>query len=46
MAVTLPISRIEPREPVDPKLRGAARMKTALTEMRKEIASLLDDLDA
>src|SRR3954471_1509039 len=37
---------IEPREPADPTLRGAARMKTALTEMRKEIASLLDDLDA
>jgi len=35
---------IEPREPADPTLRGAARMKAALTEMRKEIASLLDEL--
>src|SRR5262245_45313642 len=37
---------IEPREPADPTLRGAARMKTALTEMRKEIASLLEELEA
>ena len=37
---------VEPREPADPTLRGAARMKAALTEMRKEIASLLDELDA
>jgi DNA-binding transcriptional MerR regulator len=37
---------IEPREPADPTLRGAARMKTALTEMRKEIVSLLEELDA
>jgi DNA-binding transcriptional MerR regulator len=37
---------IEPREPADPTLRGAARMKSALTEIRKEIVSLLEDLDA
>jgi DNA-binding transcriptional MerR regulator len=35
---------IEPREPADPTLRGAARMKTALNEIRKEIVSLLDQL--
>jgi DNA-binding transcriptional MerR regulator len=35
---------IEPREPADPTLRGAARMKTALTEIRKEILSLLDQM--
>ena len=37
---------IEPREPADPTLRGAARMKTALTEIRKEIVALLDELGA
>ena len=37
---------IEPREPADPTLRGATRMKAALTEMRKEIVSLLEELDA
>ena len=37
---------IEPREPADPTLRGATRMKAALTDIRKEIVSLLEDLDA
>ena len=37
---------IEPREPADPTLRGATRMRAALTEMRKEILSLLDTLDS
>jgi DNA-binding transcriptional MerR regulator len=37
---------VEPREPADPTLRGAARMKTALTEIRKEIVALLDELGA
>ena len=37
---------IEPREPADPTLRGATRMKAALSDMRKEIVSLLEDLDA
>ena len=36
---------IEPREPSDPTLRGATRMKTALTEIRQEIVELLDTLD-
>jgi DNA-binding transcriptional MerR regulator len=35
---------IEPREPADPTLRGASRMKAALTDIRKEIVSLLADL--
>src|SRR5258706_9558142 len=35
---------IEPREPADPTLRGATRMRAALTEMRKEILSLLDEI--
>jgi DNA-binding transcriptional MerR regulator len=35
---------IEPREAADPTLRCAARMKTALTEIRKELVSLLDEL--
>ena len=37
---------IEPREPADPTLRGATRMRAALTEIRKEILSLLDTLDS
>jgi len=36
---------IEPREAADPTLRGAARMKTALTDIRKEIVSFLDELE-
>jgi DNA-binding transcriptional MerR regulator len=36
---------IEPREPADPALRGAARMRTALVDIRKEIISLIDSLD-
>jgi DNA-binding transcriptional MerR regulator len=35
---------VEPREPADPTLRGAMRMKAALSEIRKEILSLLDEL--
>src|SRR4051812_46131665 len=37
---------LEPREPSDPTARGATRMKTALTEIRKEIVALLDELGA
>jgi DNA-binding transcriptional MerR regulator len=36
---------IEPREPADPALRGAARMRAALLDIRKEIVSLLESLD-
>jgi DNA-binding transcriptional MerR regulator len=36
---------IEPREPADPALRGAARMRSALVDIRKEIVALIEDLD-
>jgi hypothetical protein len=35
---------VEPREPTDPALRGAARMRNALLELRQEIVALMDDL--
>ena len=35
---------IEPREPADPTLRGAVRMRAALTDIRQEIVSLLETL--
>ncbi len=35
---------VEPRETSDPTLRGATRMRTALTEIRREIVELLDTL--
>ena len=35
---------VEPREPTDPASRGAARMRSALLELRQEIVALLDDL--
>ncbi|HEX9295200.1 MAG TPA: MerR family transcriptional regulator [Polyangiaceae bacterium] len=36
---------IEPREPADPALRDAARMRTAMLDIRKEIVALLETLD-
>jgi len=36
---------IEPREPADPTLRGAVKMRAALTDIRQEIVSLLETLD-
>src|SRR6185436_10449432 len=36
---------IEPREAADPTLRGAARMRTALVDIRKEILSLIGELE-
>ncbi len=36
---------IEPREPADPTLRGAVKMRAALTDIRQEIVSLLEALD-
>jgi DNA-binding transcriptional MerR regulator len=35
---------IEPREPADPTLRGAVKMRAALTDIRREIVSLLETL--
>src|SRR6266542_348736 len=35
---------IEPREPADPALRDAARMRAAILDIRKEIVSLLEEL--
>ena len=35
---------LEPREPADPTLIGAAKMRAALTDIRREIVSLLDDI--
>ena len=35
---------IEPREPADPTLRGATRMRAALTDIRQEIVSLIETL--
>jgi hypothetical protein len=35
---------IEPREPADPTLRGATRMRAALTDIRQEIVSLMETL--
>lgn len=35
---------IEPREPADPTLRGAVKMRAALTDIRQEIVSLLETL--
>jgi DNA-binding transcriptional MerR regulator len=35
---------LEPREPGDPTARGAARMRTALLDLRKEIAALMENL--
>ena len=37
---------IEPREPADPTLRGAVKMRAALTDIRQEIVSLLETLDS
>jgi DNA-binding transcriptional MerR regulator len=36
---------IEPREAADPTLRGAARMRNALVDIRKEIVSLIADFE-
>ena len=36
---------IEPREAADPTLRGATRMRNALVDIRKEIVSLIGELD-
>ena len=35
---------IEPREPADPTLLGAAKMRAALTDIRQEIVSLLETI--
>jgi DNA-binding transcriptional MerR regulator len=35
---------IEPREVSDPALRGAARMRDTLLELRREIVELMDNL--
>ena len=35
---------LEPREPGDPTLRGAVRMRAALLELRKEIAALMESI--
>src|SRR5450432_2606431 len=35
---------IEPREPEDPTLRGATRMRTALVDIRRELVTLMDNL--
>jgi DNA-binding transcriptional MerR regulator len=35
---------VEPREPADPALLGAAKMRSALTEIRREIVSLMQTL--
>jgi DNA-binding transcriptional MerR regulator len=35
---------VEPREPGDPTLRGAVRMRAALLELRKEIAALMETI--
>jgi DNA-binding transcriptional MerR regulator len=37
---------VEPREAADPTLRGAARMRTALLDLRKEILALVNELGA
>jgi len=36
---------VEPREPADPTLLGAAKMRAALTDIRREIVSLLETID-
>jgi DNA-binding transcriptional MerR regulator len=35
---------VEPREPSDPTTRDAVRLRSALVELKKEIAALLDEL--
>jgi DNA-binding transcriptional MerR regulator len=35
---------IEPREPADPTLLGAAKMRAALTDIRREIVALLENI--
>ncbi|HEY3595681.1 MAG TPA: MerR family transcriptional regulator [Polyangiaceae bacterium] len=34
---------VEPREPTDPALRGNARMRDALVEIRQELVALMDE---
>jgi DNA-binding transcriptional MerR regulator len=37
---------IEPREPADPTVRGATKMRAALTDIRRELVLLAESLDS